>query len=270
MKLRVLRADPAGNITMFVLDPVHRAERAALAAKLMRMPGLGVDQVAFVCAPKCGGDGRFEMMGGEFCGNATRAFGLFLAQTAGITGTAHYAIETSGCEGLVGVDVDVERGTASADMPLPKRFGKVSVDELEGVAVDLGGIVHFVVEQTPDEAVMEKIGEIFNAPRERGGFADAEAYGVIFLHDGTLTPLIRVPATGTLTWEGSCGSGSLAAAIAEGLDLTKCPVDGSFAKDYIQPAGTVRAEIAWKQYIVQSAAIGGAVKLGKAVLIDVD
>ena len=32
MKLNILRADPAGNITVFVLDPVEKARRAALAA----------------------------------------------------------------------------------------------------------------------------------------------------------------------------------------------------------------------------------------------
>ena len=30
MKLNVLRADPAGNITLFVLDPIERERRAAL------------------------------------------------------------------------------------------------------------------------------------------------------------------------------------------------------------------------------------------------
>lgn len=35
MKLNALRADPAGNITLFVLDPIERERRAALAAELM-------------------------------------------------------------------------------------------------------------------------------------------------------------------------------------------------------------------------------------------
>ena len=43
MKLNVLRADPAGNITLFVLDPIERARRAALAAALralLRVPSV--------------------------------------------------------------------------------------------------------------------------------------------------------------------------------------------------------------------------------------
>ena len=31
MKLNILRADPAGNITVFVLDPVEKAQRAAIS-----------------------------------------------------------------------------------------------------------------------------------------------------------------------------------------------------------------------------------------------
>ena len=33
MELNILRADPAGNITVFVLDPVEKAQRAAIAEK---------------------------------------------------------------------------------------------------------------------------------------------------------------------------------------------------------------------------------------------
>ena len=37
MRLKVLRADPAGNITLFVLSPVEKEYRAALAEKLMAL-----------------------------------------------------------------------------------------------------------------------------------------------------------------------------------------------------------------------------------------
>ena len=35
MKLNILRADPAGNITVYVLDEVDRSIRAEVAAKIM-------------------------------------------------------------------------------------------------------------------------------------------------------------------------------------------------------------------------------------------
>lgn len=53
MKLNVLRADPAGNITLFVLDPIERERRAALAAELMRrLPDMKIDQGRALPAPR--------------------------------------------------------------------------------------------------------------------------------------------------------------------------------------------------------------------------
>ena len=73
MKLNILRADPAGNITIFVLDPIEKAQRAAIAEQIMAIPFLKAEQVGYACPPEDGVDGRMEMMGGEFCGNATRS-----------------------------------------------------------------------------------------------------------------------------------------------------------------------------------------------------
>ena len=52
MTLHVLRADPAGNITLFVLDPVPVGDRAGVASRLME--GSDVEQVGFVCPPVMG------------------------------------------------------------------------------------------------------------------------------------------------------------------------------------------------------------------------
>ena len=104
MRLNVLRANPAGNITLFVLDPVPSGDRADVAARLMSLPGSDVEQVGFLCPPLQGGQGRMEMAGGEFCGNATRAFGMLTAQRLG--GLSQVLVEVSGCPGPVTVDVD--------------------------------------------------------------------------------------------------------------------------------------------------------------------
>ena len=64
--------DPAGNVTAIVCSDVPAAERARVAAQILRLPELGIEQVAFLTAPRSGGEIRLEMMGGEFCGNALR------------------------------------------------------------------------------------------------------------------------------------------------------------------------------------------------------
>ena len=58
-RLRIVRADPAGNITLFVLTPVEKAACAAIAADLMKIGELQAEQVGFVFP-----DGHMEMEAG--------------------------------------------------------------------------------------------------------------------------------------------------------------------------------------------------------------
>ncbi|MDO4812331.1 MAG: hypothetical protein Q3995_02280 [Eubacteriales bacterium] len=262
MKLNVMRADPAGNITLFVLDPVEKSKRGALAEKLMAIPEFRAEQVGYVCESTDGADGHMEMAGGEFCGNATRAFGMYVAKKNGLRGQCHLTLCVSGCEKQVGVDVDTIADTARAEMPLPLFVRREKVGNVEGTLVHLGGIAHFVVEDVkPSVEFFSEAEPMFEK------LAGLDAYGVIF-HDSKshrMTPLVKVPAANSLVWEGSCGSGSLASAIAqsEGMD------DGEFERDYIQPAGTVCATAVRKGGEVVTAYIGGSVTLDEPVEIEV-
>ena len=259
MKLNVLRADPAGNITLFVLDPVEKERRAALAAELMRrLPEMKVEQVGFACPADADTDGRMEMMGGEFCGNATRAYAMYISQQKG--GLSEVRLRVSGCGHVVSALVDPARGTARAEMPLPRAVRAAEAGGCRGTLVDLGGIAHFVVENAaPSESFFHAAEPLFSS------IEGLDAYGVIFLDRTShrMTPLVKVVDTGTLVWEGSCGSGSIACAVAESEGLS----DGLFEQDYFQPAGVVRASVERRGGAVVSAAIGGPVTLGEPVLI---
>ena len=247
---RVVRADPAGNVTVFVLDAVAKEERAGLAGRLIA--SFGADQVGFRCPPQSGSDGRLEMAGGEFCGNATRAYAALLAKERGLTAPTRLLVEVSGAERPVAVDVDPVQGTARAEMPLPLEVRAVRAGGVDGVLVDLGGIVHFVAENVePSESFFAA------AESSLDSFSHSDACGVMFLQAGKMTPLVKVPAVGTLIREGSCGSGSLAAAAAQSMGLT----DGAFCRAYHQPAGTVTARVERRDGKIVSAAIGGAVGL---------
>ena len=144
MELNILRADPAGNITVFVLDPVEKAQRAAIAEKIMAIPALKAEQVGYACTAEDNVDGHMEMMGGEFCGNATRAYGMYIAQQKG--GLSSVRLRVSGCDHAVTAQVDLKSGTARAEMPCPRSVKRVTVNGHEGTLVDLTGIAHFVVE----------------------------------------------------------------------------------------------------------------------------
>ena len=103
--------DPAGNVTAIVLSDVLAAERARIAAQLLRLPELRIEQAAFLTAPRCGGEIRLEMMGGEFCGNALRCAGFYHALRTGAQGKTCVLAEISGAEGVHG-DAAAARGAA--------------------------------------------------------------------------------------------------------------------------------------------------------------
>ena len=196
MELNILRADPAGNITVFVLDPVEKAQRAAIAEKIMAIPALKAEQVGYACAAEDDVDGHMEMMGGEFCGNATRAYGMYIAQQKG--GLSAVKLRVSGCDHAVTAQVDLRSGTARAEMPCPRSVKRVTVNGHEGTLVDLTGIAHFVVEGVePSEGFFRAAESIFS------GIAGLDACGVIFLdaEKRSMIPLVKVIETGSLVWQ---------------------------------------------------------------------
>ena len=259
MKLNILRADPAGNITVFVPDEVPKERHGEIAKAILSLEALKAEQVAFRCRGAGGEMNRIEMSGGEFCGNASRAFGMLLAKERGLTGQCRVEIEISGCNAPVSVEVDTDAQTASAEMPLPVYVGRRCVDGLTGTLVHLGGIALLVADVEPDRSFFDRAERVF------AEFPALEAYGVVFLtKDGRMTPLIRVPAADSLVWEGSCGSGSIACAIAESEGT-----EGEFTKEYIQPAGTIRATVVRVGGKPVSARIGGKVTLDVPQVIEI-
>ena len=115
--------DPAGNVTAIVLSDVPAAERARAAARLLRLPELHIEQVAFLTAPRCGGEIRLEMMGGEFCGNALRCAGFYHALRTGVQGETCVFAEISGAEGVQPVMADTAAVTVPTATTSPRRPG---------------------------------------------------------------------------------------------------------------------------------------------------
>ncbi len=257
MVLRVLRADPAGNITLFVLDPVPPGERGTLAARLMALPGSDIQQVGFRCPPGPGLDGRMEMAGGEFCGNATRAYGFLIARERGTS--APVRLQVSGMDHPVTVNTDLAAGTARCEMPLPLWIRPAAVGGTCALLVHLGGIAHLVTEEVTPSLDFFRQAEPLLAEIPR-----LDAYGVIFLNADRMTPLVKVPAAGSLVWEGSCGSGTLAAAIAR----TRSAPDGESIHRFHQPAGTVEAGVTRRNGTFTATWIGGNVSLGEPLQVN--
>ena len=146
--------DPAGNVTALVLSDVPAAERAQVAARLLRLPELHIEQAAFLTAPRCGGEIRLEMMGGEFCGNALRCAGFYHALRTGAQGKTCVFAEISGAEGVQPVMADTAAGEASTVMPLPRAVQSVDWPDVPAVRVTFDGITHFVIDRAQSDDVL--------------------------------------------------------------------------------------------------------------------
>jgi diaminopimelate epimerase len=266
MEYEIVIADPAGNITVFVLDPVERpGDRLALSGAIMADPLLKAEQAGFVVPPQGkGGIWRLEMAGGEFCGNAARSFGLFAAREEGLKGKVSIPVSVSGAEGPVTVNADVEGGWAEAEVPPPLALESLEYSGTLLPAVVFEGITHLIAPDIkPSEGAFKEIMRSLEERRAAGMFPAREkslaAAGVLFYDRGArfMTPAVYVRATGTLVFESSCGSGSAALGVWESRDLR----DGERRFPVTQPGGIIEVRVKKSKGRVESVRIGGAVGL---------
>ena len=199
---------------------------------MRRTEPLGVEQAGFLNLQTR----HFEMSGGEFCGNAARSAAMLIAK---MTGESEFDFTMSGYEGPVRASVALSGDTAFVTCVFPNLQTAVRLVSLpgggDGKLVDLGGIVHVIVEEpfVNDRAIYE--------PRHREitkalGLAERAAVGVCWLEsDGSdirLHPVVWVRGIDSFFYETACGSGSIAAGAATGKT------------EIIQPSGqSIRVEI---------------------------
>lgn len=249
--------DPAGNVTAIVSSDVPAAERARVAAQILRLPELGIEQVAFLTAPRSGGEIRLEMMGGEFCGNALRCAGFYQALRNGTQGKSCVFAEISGADGVQPVMADTAEGTASTVMPLPLSVQPAGWADVQAARVTFAGITHFVIDcAQPDETLVQRA--IAAAP-------EASAVGAIFLDraHGSIKPVVFVRETASCVAENSCASGSVATAVV----LTADFADGITEIGIGQPGGTLEVGVQRTDGAVTGLSIGGAVRLTQTLTV---
>lgn len=253
----VVVLDPAGNVTAIVCSDVPAAERARVAAQILRLPELGIEQVAFLTEPRSGGEIRLEMMGGEFCGNALRCAGFYQALRNGTQGKSCVFAEISGADGVQPVMADTAEGTASTVMPLPLSVQPAGWADVQAARVTFAGITHFVIDcAQPDETLVQRA--IAAAP-------EASAVGAIFLDraHGSIKPVVFVRETASCVAENSCASGSVATAVV----LTADFADGITEIGIGQPGGTLEVGVQRTDGAVTGLSIGGAVRLTQTLTV---
>ena len=258
MKLRIIMADPAGNRTAIVRTPVPADQRAQIAAKLLQIKELRAEQVGFETSPVMGGAGRLDMMGGEFCGNAARSYGYLLwkeKQEAQDKAAGNILMEISGSPHPLCVFCDPAQGGSYAEMPMPTAI-EYSPEGFPLVVSE--GITHMILEDMePDEDLIRHAVDTYGR--------SWDAFGIMFLKGERLTPVVFVAAAGSLVYESSCGSGSLAAAWY--LEQ-KTAREGMSTYSFQEPGGTIRVEICREKDGSISGRMGGALLLEKETEIE--
>lgn len=146
-KVKIIVANPAGNITIFVKDRFERNMYPQVAGQLLEMDDLKGEQVAFILdTPSCGrAEGKMEMCGLEFCGNGSRSFGLIKAKEMGIKGKGSVNVDVSGCDEILTIEVDTDTDYTKVKMPNPVRMSKIDLSPLAiGDAVKKGDVAKIV------------------------------------------------------------------------------------------------------------------------------
>ena len=211
MELHYLLADPTKNITVLVTTPVSRSIQPELAALLLKLEPES-EQVGFVEYTD-GRPARLQMMGGEFCGNATMSFGAWLCRRVPEGETRRLSLEVSGAAQPVACSITPVRGCAlgTVDMPLPEKIETLPLPldgaEAELSVVHLPGISQIIV---PAQVLSRARAEELIRPWAE--LLHADALGILLLQEEEMRfdPLVYVPKTDTAVRERGCGSGSAA------------------------------------------------------------
>lgn len=256
MKIRV--ANPAGNVTIFVINQVKREAYSAVSRELLCMEELHGEQVGFVEQREDGGF-HMEMMGGEFCGNATRSFGYLLSMLSEKQEQEVW-VDVSGSDRQLKVEVDLEKGAARTQMPLPMGIKEIMVQNEHFSMIVFEGICHIIVNSAPKS--QEFVDEVIEQAKK---VCVCDAYGVMFLQGNEMTPVVYVESTTSMVWESSCGSGSMAVAVY----LSKDAYAGEFVYELHQPGGIIEAFVKKDEGKVIFCKMGGSVTISEEMKVDI-
>ncbi|WZL73804.1 diaminopimelate epimerase [Clostridiaceae bacterium 35-E11] len=268
MKLNFIKVNPTENMTVFVADPISRAQYMDVARKIMDYNSIHAEQVGFIEKPShkdaCM---RLHMMGGEFCVNATRALATALVDKGYCDHLKReqkfiVPLEVSGAVDVIHCEVTPMEDTKSyltmAKIPLYKAIESFNVNfkdtVYEGELVIFPGIVHLVV---PIKGIDDKEA-FFYKVREELKDVTYDALGIMFYDEekSYMEPLVYVKETDSLIWERGCGSGT--AAVGTVLcHKAKKNLDIAIQ----QPGGTLQILAEWGEDQIKNMYLSGRVEI---------
>lgn len=257
------RANPCGNITGFVVAPVYPGYRKAYTDCIIEQIDKDVEQVGFISPAYEGAPLRMDMMGGEFCANATRAYGLYSAGFYDTDGLVDIEVYVSGHQGTTDVIADVKNQKAYVALDAPIGRENLTIAGKDCTLIKLYGISHLVVEVEEDRDFVDKALEVL-----KKDYKD-EAYGVLFFNKEMLEmiPYVYVEGSDTLFREGSCGSGTVAVVNYLESDIDKLDEDYKIAIK--NPAGELEVFV-YEFEDGKKLCVGGKVELSEVEKKSID
>ena len=263
MNLQFIKFSSSGNITVLVTSPVPRERQAEIAVRLLAHDGVGGEQVGYIEPPADDrAPARLQMMGGEFCGNASMSLGAVLARKSGLPDgkAADMLLEVSGCAALVSCRIErvgsAWRGTVQ--MPLPTAIGEIELETDDGFLrvplVRMPGIAHLI----PPAAAGLSEAQLRRRLPEWNQAISADALGVLTWDTAAsaIDPLVYVPSTGTIVREHGCGSGTAAIGCWQAVAAGK-----TFKAPIRQPGGDISVTAKFGNGAVTEVAITGTIKI---------
>jgi len=191
-----------GNITVIESEPSCE-DIAARGKELMALSDTA-EQAGFII-----GD-SFTMAGSEFCVNGSRAAAIVLAEFE----SGEVAYHTSGFSEHVHAEVEkVSDGHFNVSASFKDLRYSMTM-RTACTIVKLPGITHLVLEEPVPDDAREILAEFI----EEYGLSDDPAVGLISVNGNAITPLVSVRAIDEIHEETACGSGSIAACLACGIE----------------------------------------------------
>ncbi|MBQ3322552.1 MAG: hypothetical protein IJH05_06920 [Firmicutes bacterium] len=270
--------DPAGNTTLMVLTPVPRSEYAEVAKKLLEIDfgpycswrdvAYG-EQVSYIVEdiPK------MEMCGLEFCGNASRSYAFYRVLFCGEgedagDGRKKIEVNVSGCPHPLTAFVDTAEKDSVVQMPLPVELKTVDTAPagVEGTfpLVVFEGISHLVLTGVqPEDDAFESLKSYIYGKIDPG----MDAFGVMFIDEekDLMSPIVYVRDVDTTYHEGSCASGTAAAAVAKATDLA----DGNYEYIFREPDGTLKAAVTKADGKITEVRLGGIIEMTEILHVEI-
>ena len=252
-------ADPSGNITVLVTTPYNEYDRGDIIREAFRLEP-ECEQVGFFESVSPGHAG-LEMMGYEFCGNATLSSAAYEVLRQGLEpgGESVVTIDSSGIEEPVEVSIrrldDVtDGGSACPCFEGSFYVSEPAVGSFRGEPViHMDGISHLLVlasDMTPEQAE-ENIRQfadeldtpalgimLVTPPADDPGEDDVT--GPLLTSPGSVSmrPLVYVRDSDTLFWEHCCATGSTAVGWYRFFRNCRC-----VSTDIVMPGGTITIRI---------------------------